>query len=117
MGFSDFSVYVSPCPPFFNYFLTGLEVLIAFFLPCVLGESPSSSASDVDNLNNQATLEKVVLTKGVSASRTAGNLIVTPRNRFSMQRLLQYVSLFVAVPLSIFPQFIMRDHRLFSHWT
>lgn len=57
-----------------------------------LGESPSSSASDVDNLNNQATLDKVALTKGVSASRTAGNLIVTPRNRFSMQRLLQYVN-------------------------
>ncbi|XXG54190.1 hypothetical protein AAC387_Pa03g2137 [Persea americana] len=57
-----------------------------------LGESPSSSASDVDNLNNQATLEKVALTRGVSASRTAGNLIVTPRNRFSMQRLLQYVN-------------------------
>lgn len=90
---------VSPCAhehacevisSFFN------EVLIAFFLPLSLGESPSSSASDVDNLNNQATLEKVALAKGVSASQTAvSNLVITLRNRLSMQRLLQYVSYFV----------------------
>ncbi|CAL5372536.1 unnamed protein product [Camellia sinensis] len=40
------------------------------------GESPSSSASDVDNLNNPTTLDKVPLTKGVSSPQVAANHVI-----------------------------------------
>ncbi|XP_056168091.1 cysteine-tryptophan domain-containing zinc finger protein 7-like isoform X2 [Syzygium oleosum] len=53
------------------------------------GESPSSSASDVDNLNNQAALDKPNLLKG-AASHAVGNQIVAARNRPTITRLLDF---------------------------
>ncbi|CAL5352348.1 unnamed protein product [Camellia sinensis] len=55
------------------------------------GESPSSSASDIDNLNNPTTLDKVPLTKGVSPPQVAANHVVAARNRPSLVRLLNFV--------------------------
>ncbi|KAF3951070.1 hypothetical protein CMV_023246 [Castanea mollissima] len=53
------------------------------------GESPSSSASDVDNLNNQATVDKVNLSKG-TGSNVAGNQVIVARNRPYFVRLLDF---------------------------
>ncbi|KAL2540516.1 CW-type domain-containing protein [Abeliophyllum distichum] len=54
------------------------------------GESPSSSASDVDNVNNQSTVDKAALAKGVSSPQVAGSHVITPKNRSSFTRLLNY---------------------------
>ncbi|XP_057483856.1 cysteine-tryptophan domain-containing zinc finger protein 7-like [Actinidia eriantha] len=54
------------------------------------GESPSSSASDVDNLINPATLDKVPLAKGISSPQVAGNHVIIARNRPSFVRLLNF---------------------------
>ncbi|KVH91484.1 uncharacterized protein LOC112528978 [Cynara cardunculus var. scolymus] len=48
------------------------------------GESPSSSASDVDNLNNQATMDKTMLSKSIAHT---GNHVVA-RNQANFLRLL-----------------------------
>lgn len=56
-----------------------------------LGESPSSSASDIDNLNNQVTAEKGILPKG-AGSHVAGNHVAVARNRSNFVRLLDFVS-------------------------
>lgn len=53
-----------------------------------LGESPSSSASDVDNLNNHTTADKVALSKGVSSPQIATNHVIAARNRPNFTRLL-----------------------------
>ncbi|XP_041006122.1 cysteine-tryptophan domain-containing zinc finger protein 7-like [Juglans microcarpa x Juglans regia] len=53
------------------------------------GESPSSSASDVDNLNNLATVDKGNLSKG-TGSYVAGNQIIVARNRPQFVRLLDF---------------------------
>ncbi|XP_047314986.1 cysteine-tryptophan domain-containing zinc finger protein 3-like isoform X2 [Impatiens glandulifera] len=50
------------------------------------GESPSSSASDVDNLNNQPALDKA---KDMNATY-AGNHVIAARNRPSLVRLLDF---------------------------
>lgn len=56
------------------------------------GESPSSSASDVDNLNNQCTASKAAsAAKGVNSPQVAGNHVAT-RNHHNLIRLLAYVS-------------------------
>lgn len=60
------------------------------FLTFFLGESPSSSASDIDNLNNQAVVEKAPLSK--SNGSHAGNHVLVPRNRPNFVRLLDFVS-------------------------
>ncbi|KAM5569020.1 cysteine-tryptophan domain-containing zinc finger protein 7-like [Rosa sericea] len=52
------------------------------------GESPSSSASDIDNLTNQVTAEKAILCKG-TGSHVAGNHHVA-RNRPKILRLLDF---------------------------
>ncbi|KAL5785243.1 hypothetical protein ACOSQ2_007635 [Xanthoceras sorbifolium] len=52
------------------------------------GESPSSSASDVDNLNNQAT-DKATLSKG-TVSHVTGNHIIFARNRPQFIRLFDF---------------------------
>ncbi|KAA8527472.1 hypothetical protein F0562_034813 [Nyssa sinensis] len=52
------------------------------------GESPSSSASDVDNLNNQAMVDKTSLSKGISSY--AGNHVNIARNRPNFARLLDF---------------------------
>ncbi|KAJ0979755.1 hypothetical protein J5N97_015229 [Dioscorea zingiberensis] len=58
----------------------------------VPGESPSSSASDVDNLNNQVTLDKSTSARGVSSPQVAGNHVVVARNRPNFLRLLNYAN-------------------------
>ncbi|XP_060197841.1 cysteine-tryptophan domain-containing zinc finger protein 7-like isoform X1 [Lycium barbarum] len=52
------------------------------------GESPSSSASDVDNTNNQTVAEKTALSRGCGSH--AGNHVIAPRNRPSFVRLLDF---------------------------
>ncbi|KAK4425823.1 hypothetical protein Salat_1776300 [Sesamum alatum] len=52
------------------------------------GESPSSSASDVDNLNNLAAADKATLSKGSGSH--AGNHVLVPRNRPNFVRLLDF---------------------------
>ncbi|KAL8524992.1 hypothetical protein ACS0TY_014573 [Phlomoides rotata] len=52
------------------------------------GESPSSSASDVDNLNNLAMADKATLSKGSGSQ--AGNHVIVPRNRPNFVRLLDF---------------------------
>ncbi|OVA04331.1 zinc finger protein [Macleaya cordata] len=54
------------------------------------GESPSSSSSDVDNLNNQGTLDKVVLAKNVSSPQITGNHVIVARNHPNFVRLLNF---------------------------
>ncbi|XP_004309680.1 PREDICTED: uncharacterized protein LOC101304347 [Fragaria vesca subsp. vesca] len=54
------------------------------------GESPSSSASDVDNLNNPSTADKVPLPKGVSSPQVAGNHVIAARNRPNFVRMLKF---------------------------
>ncbi|GFZ13717.1 CW-type zinc finger [Actinidia rufa] len=54
------------------------------------GESPSSSASDVDNMNNPSTLDKVPLAKGVSSPQVAGNHVIAAQNRPNFVRLLNF---------------------------
>ncbi|WCJ21386.1 Cysteine-tryptophan domain-containing zinc finger protein 7 [Euphorbia peplus] len=55
------------------------------------GESPSSSASDVDNLNHPATLDKGALAKGISSPQVAASHIIAARNRPHFGRLLNFV--------------------------
>ncbi|CAN1354391.1 Cysteine-tryptophan domain-containing zinc finger protein 3 [Linum perenne] len=54
------------------------------------GESPSSSASDIDNLNHPTTVDKVTLGKGISSPQVTGSLIVPARNRPNVTRLLTF---------------------------
>eukprot|EP00257_Ricinus_communis_P005916 XP_002520661.2 uncharacterized protein LOC8287159 [Ricinus communis] len=54
------------------------------------GESPSSSASDVDNLNHPATADKGTLTKSISSPQVAGSHIIAARNRPNFSRLLNF---------------------------
>ncbi|KAL3508072.1 hypothetical protein ACH5RR_033454 [Cinchona calisaya] len=54
------------------------------------GESPSSSASDIDNLNNQALVEKASLSK--SNSSHSGNHVIAHRNHPSFFRLLDFTN-------------------------
>ncbi|KAJ9181948.1 hypothetical protein P3X46_005991 [Hevea brasiliensis] len=53
------------------------------------GESPSSSASDIDNLNNQATVDKAMISKG-TISHVAGNPVIGARNHSNFLRLLDF---------------------------
>lgn len=59
----------------------------------LLGESPSSSASDLDNLNHQATADKAASAKVVGSPQVSGSHIITSRNRASLLRVLNYVSM------------------------
>ncbi|XP_059663510.1 cysteine-tryptophan domain-containing zinc finger protein 7-like [Cornus florida] len=52
------------------------------------GESPSSSASEVDNLNNEAIVNKAGLSKGIGSH--AGNHFIIARNRPNFVRLLDF---------------------------
>lgn len=58
----------------------------------VLGESSSSSSSDVDNLNNQATLGKSTSARGVNSPHIVGTHVIAARNHPHVMRLLSYVS-------------------------
>ncbi|XP_068662583.1 cysteine-tryptophan domain-containing zinc finger protein 7-like [Aristolochia californica] len=64
-----------------------LQSALQMVLP---GESPSSSASDVDNLNNQATVDKTALAKSVNSPQIAGNHVIVARNRPNFVRLLNF---------------------------
>ncbi|KAL1351022.1 hypothetical protein HN51_014980 [Arachis hypogaea] len=55
-----------------------------------LGESPSSSASDVDNVNNTTAADKVALSKSVNSPQVAGNHVIAARNRPNFVRLLNF---------------------------
>ena len=59
----------------------------------LLGESPSSYASDVDNVNNSATADKVALSKSTSSPQVAGTHVIAARNRPNIVRLLNYLSI------------------------
>ncbi|RDX82563.1 hypothetical protein CR513_36627, partial [Mucuna pruriens] len=54
------------------------------------GESPSSSASDVDNLNNQAAADKATLPRGTSNTHVAINQVISARTRPNLVRLLDF---------------------------
>ncbi|KAF7837845.1 uncharacterized protein G2W53_006327 [Senna tora] len=54
------------------------------------GESPSSSASDVDNLNNQAAVYKSILPRGTTGAHVAGNQVISTRNHSNFVRLLDF---------------------------
>ncbi|WCJ23523.1 Cysteine-tryptophan domain-containing zinc finger protein 7 [Euphorbia peplus] len=53
------------------------------------GESPSSSASDIDNLNNQAIVDKATVPKS-AISHVAGHPVIAARNTSSLFRVLDY---------------------------
>ncbi|KAG4928579.1 hypothetical protein JHK84_054132 [Glycine max] len=55
-----------------------------------LGESPSSSASDVDNANNSTAADKVTISKSVNSPQVAGNHVISARNRPNFVRLLNF---------------------------
>ncbi|KAJ0246396.1 hypothetical protein HA466_0169390 [Hirschfeldia incana] len=55
------------------------------------GESPSSSASNVDNVNHPAGADKVGNSRGISSPLVAGNhQVISAQNRFNILRLLQF---------------------------
>ncbi|KAF2590671.1 hypothetical protein F2Q70_00041273 [Brassica cretica] len=55
------------------------------------GESPSSSASDVDNVNHPAGgADKAGNSRGISSPLVAGNHVISAQNRFNILRLLQF---------------------------
>ncbi|CAN6899757.1 unnamed protein product [Brassica oleracea] len=57
------------------------------------GESPSSSASDVDNVNHPAGgADKAGNSRGISSPLVAGNHVISAQNRFNILRLLQFKS-------------------------
>nr|GMD22088.1 uncharacterized protein LOC109182758 [Ipomoea batatas] len=57
---------------------------------CILGESPPSSASDVDNLNNSLAVDKVASAKGVGSPQVTVTPVITARNRSNFMRLLNF---------------------------
>lgn len=59
------------------------------------GESPSSSASDIDNLNNQSTVNKSASLKVVNPPQMVGTHVIAARNRPTYMRLLDFVSAFL----------------------
>lgn len=64
------------------------HALQATSLMVLPAESPSSSASDVDNLNNQSTAAKAVSARALYSPQIAGNSI--PRNNHHLMGLLAY---------------------------
>ncbi|OIV92057.1 hypothetical protein TanjilG_15048 [Lupinus angustifolius] len=52
-------------------------------------ESPSSSASDVDNLNNPTTVDKATFPRGTD-THVAGNLVLSAQTRPNLVRLLDF---------------------------
>ncbi|KNA25496.1 hypothetical protein SOVF_006330 [Spinacia oleracea] len=54
------------------------------------GESPSSSASDIDNLNNNANGDKAAQARSSGSPQLAANLVITARNRPNFSRLLTF---------------------------
>nr|GMC63178.1 uncharacterized protein LOC109182758 [Ipomoea batatas] len=56
----------------------------------VEGESPPSSASDVDNLNNSLAVDKVASAKGVGSPQVTVTPVITARNRSNFMWLLNF---------------------------
>lgn len=54
------------------------------------GESPSSSASDIDNLNNTANGDKAAQVRSGGSPQLAANLVIAARNRPNFSRLLSF---------------------------
>lgn len=82
---------------FLFYFILLLTVPLAI----VIGESPSSSASDIDNLNNHG-LAKVASVKDSNSPQVVGaNHLMVARNHPHMMRLLAYVCFFCAAVTTI----------------
>ncbi|KAL3849783.1 hypothetical protein ACJIZ3_011665 [Penstemon smallii] len=54
------------------------------------GESPSSSASDVDNLNHPENTDKAALGKVVDSPQVSGSHIITSRSRAGLLKLLNF---------------------------
>ncbi|XP_076899467.1 cysteine-tryptophan domain-containing zinc finger protein 3-like [Bidens hawaiensis] len=54
------------------------------------GESPSSSASDIDNLNNPAAVDKNAPAKGVNDPQVAGNHVIAARIKPNFLRILNF---------------------------
>ncbi|KAK1293030.1 hypothetical protein QJS10_CPB17g01403 [Acorus calamus] len=54
------------------------------------GESPSSSASDVDNLNHLSASDKAARAKGTAFPHVGGNIVFAARNRPNFQRLFNF---------------------------
>ncbi|CAN4093107.1 unnamed protein product [Withania somnifera] len=70
-----------------NRYTNELQTALQIFPP---GESPSSSASDVDNLNNPTMVDKGALAKGVASPQVAGTHVISARNRASFTRLFNF---------------------------
>lgn len=70
-----------------NRYRNELQAALQIFPP---GESPSSSASDVDNLNNPSAVDKGGLAKGVGSPQVTGAHVMTTRNRSNFTRLLNF---------------------------
>ncbi|XP_018445224.1 cysteine-tryptophan domain-containing zinc finger protein 3 [Raphanus sativus] len=54
------------------------------------GESPSSSASDVDNVNHPAAVDRVGNSRCTSSPLVAGNHVVSAQNRSNILRMIQF---------------------------
>lgn len=54
------------------------------------GESPSSSASDIDNLNNNANGDKAAQARSGGSPQLAANIVIAARNRPNFSRLLGF---------------------------
>lgn len=66
----------------------GISNIVTF-----VGESPSSSASDIDNLNNNGLSKMAPSNKDANSPQVAGNhLLLAVRNQPHLTRLLAYVS-------------------------
>ncbi|CAA7398444.1 unnamed protein product [Spirodela intermedia] len=74
------------------------------------GESPSSSASDVDNLNNHNILDKATLTKGRSSPQSISNHVLTARTRTDFVRLLNF-----AQDVNYAMEASRKSHDAFTH--
>ncbi|XP_071726650.1 cysteine-tryptophan domain-containing zinc finger protein 3 [Rutidosis leptorrhynchoides] len=54
------------------------------------GESPSSSASDIDNLNNPLAVEKAAVAKSVNDHQIGGTHVIAARNKPNFLRILNF---------------------------
>lgn len=73
--------------------------ILALNYCCRIGESPSSSASDIDNLNSHG-LSKAASTKNGNSPQVAGNhLPLAVRYQAHLLRLLAYVSTLLHFPM------------------
>ncbi|PPD95512.1 hypothetical protein GOBAR_DD07448 [Gossypium barbadense] len=71
-------------------YTAGMIRVLDLFRTGLVGESPSSSASDVDNLNHPTAADKVAFPKGVNSPQVVGNHVISARNRPNFVRLLNF---------------------------